>query len=198
MLDMLLRITLPEQEICVESKDSSAVADLYKCPEMEVVLEHSLYTISLWESQKHKAFLKEEKLTNQDFVDYIRCMIVSPDNISEPDFIRLTRDPRNRKLIDEYIHDKKSATCFFDGVSDKEEKHSKSESSTAEVLYYSIFSLRIPIDVEHWHLNKLLALLKVFDIKNPYKNQKKRTPQNIMKDYNALNEARKKKYHTRG
>jgi len=198
MVDMLLRITLPEQEICVESKDASAVADIYECPAVEIVLEHSLYTISIWESMKHKAFLKEEKMSDEDFVNYIRCMIVSPEHISEGDFIRLTRDPKCRKLIDEYIHDKKSASCFFEGISDKEEKTFKKESQTSEVLYYSMFSLRIPIEVEHWHLNKFLALLKVFDIKDPYKNKKKRSPQNIMKDYHALNEARKKKYNTKG
>lgn len=199
-MDMLLRIKLPEQEICIESKDKNSYAEIYNCPSIEVVLEHSLYTISLWESLKHKAFLKEEQMSPQDFEDYIRCMIIFPKDISNEDFIRLTRNRDNLETIKNYIHDKKCATCFFEGNSGEEKHYGKqSETSTSEVIYYSIFSLRIPIEVEHWHLNKLLALLRVFDVKNPYKGTKKhRSPKSIMQDYDAINAARRQKLGTKG
>ena len=198
-MDMLLRIKLPEQEICIESKDSNAYAEIYKCKELEVVFEHSLYTISIWESMKHKAFLKEEKMSPKDFEDYIRCMIVKPKDISNEDFTRIIKDPKNLEAIRDYIYDKKTATCFFEGHGEQETHYGKkSEISTSEVIYYSIFSLRIPMEVEHWHLNKLMALLRVFDVKNPYKNNKRRSPKSIMQDYDAINAARRKKLGTKG
>lgn len=198
-MDMLLKIYLPETEICIESNDHSngTVAEIYKCKAETIIMEHSLYTVSLWESIKHKAFLKEDALEQQDFLDYIRCMIISPENISNENFVRLTRDPNNIIKIKEYITDKKSASSFFEGSTKDEKKGKSSDIMTSDVMYYTIFSLRIPISVEHWHLNRLMTLFKVYEVKDPYK-KKKRSSRDILKDYSSINDMRRKKLGTKG
>ena len=196
MKDMLLRIDLPKQEICIDSKskDPTIVADIIQCEAVTIVLEHSLYTISIWESITHKAYLKQT-LKEKDLEDYLRCMIISPEEITEADFIRLTRNPKYMNQIMEYLNDKKSASVFFD--TQKENQGSSSDIMTSDVLYYSIFSLQMPMEVEHWHLNKLMAVLRVFETKNPMKKNK-RTTKSIMQDYDRINEARKQKLGTKG
>jgi len=93
--------------------------------------------------------------------------------------------------VDDYINARMTATWFSDT------KGSPSrETITAELVYYWMFSLNIPLATEHWHLNKLFTLIRVFNEKNA--PQKKMSPREIAARNSQLNEERRARLNTRG
>lgn len=154
--------------------------------EQTVVLEHSLISVSKWESKWHKPFLSKDQKTGEMILDYIRCMIVTP-NVSDDVINVIGRNPSLSKQINAYIEDPMTATT----VAHLNEKPSR-EIITSEILYYSMIAYQIPVQFEKWHLNRLLTLIQVCDAKN-------RKPQKMSNSQRrALNEARRKKYHSKG
>ena len=97
----------------------------------------------------------------------------------------------NVDQIYEYINDPMTATTFndSDGNFDK-------EIITAEIIYYWMISLNIPIEFQKWHLNKLITLIKVISLKNAPK--KKISKQAYMERMRQLNDARRKELNTKG
>ena len=70
------------------------------------------------------------------------------------------------------------------------------EIITSELIYYWMISLNIPVEFQKWHLNRLLALIKVCSIKNsPAKKMSKRE---IMSRNKALNASRRKALNSKG
>ena len=198
---MHLKIELPAEEFCIEdSSDSDVVGLLYTCEKKTIILEHSLYTMSKWEAKMHKAYLKEDyNMTNDEFIEYIRCMIIEPEEVLDEDIMRLTRNPKYMKMIQDYMHDKMSASCFMESKSTRGRQGKSSDVMTSEVLYYSMFSNQIPLELEHWHLNKLITLLRVFSIKNDFSGKgNRRSAKDVMMDYDRINEMRRKKLGTKG
>ena len=152
-------------------------------------LEHSLVSISKWESKWNKAFLTNVAKTNEEIFDYIKCMATT-SNVDPTIFDHLTED--NIKSIQDYINAPMTATTFAD---DKSSKSSR-EVVTSELIYYWMFSLGIPKDMEKWHLNRLLTLIKVFNVKNA--PPKKRSKRDIMSRNAALNQARRQQFNSKG
>ena len=70
------------------------------------------------------------------------------------------------------------------------------EIITSEIIYYWMISLNIPFECEKWHLNRLLMLIRVCNIKNEPK--KKPNPKTSAQRRKAINDARRNKYGTRG
>lgn len=135
-------------------------------PEFTLELEHSLASISKWESVEEKAFLGTQKHTAEDTMSYIKAMTITPD---VPPEIYERLSPANVSDVVAYIDGNHTATMFNEI---KTNTPASKEVITAEIIYYWMFSFNIPAEFEHWHLNKLLTLIKVTNIKN---NPKKST-----------------------
>lgn len=160
------------------------------CKEQKLQLEHSLVSLRKWESKWHKPFLSKKQMTDEETVDYIRCMTKTqnvPPEVYEniPDSVF--------KEITEYINDPMTATWFSDN---KGKGSNSGEVVTAELIYYWMIALQIPHTYEKWHLNSLLTLIKVCNLKNtpPKKMGKKATASH----YAAINAARRKQFNSNG
>ena len=160
--------------------------------DVTICLEHSLVSISKWESKWHKAFLSSNEKTREELIDYVRCMTIS-QNIPDEVYYFLTND--NIKEINKYIEDPMTATTFTDNRINKNPLTKKNETLTSEIIYYWMVSFQIPLECQKWHLNRLMTLIRVCNAKNdPKKMSKKET----MMSNKALNEARRKQFNTRG
>ena len=180
----MLSITIPGIELWDEHKQEFAYES-----EQILELEHTLVSVSKWESKWHKSFFSRQEKTYEEVMDYIKCMTITP-NISPDVYNRLTQV--NMDDIQKYIEDPMSATTFRE---DKNKKTSR-ETITSELVYYWMIALNIPIEFQHWHLNRLMTLIRVCEIKNaPPKKMSKR---DIMSRNAALNEARRKQLNTSG
>lgn len=152
-------------------------------------LEHSLVSLSKWESKWCKAFLSKHEKTTEETIDYVRCMTLTK-NVDPRIYTVLTDS--NIKQINDYIAAPMTATCFYD---DKQSPGVKSETITSELIYYWMITLNIPVEFEKWHLNRLIALIKTCNVKN---NPKKMSKSEIMRRNRSLNASRKKRLHTKG
>jgi len=160
--------------------------------ETRLTLEHSLVSVSKWESKYHKPFLNEESKTAEEMLDYIKFMTIPhlSSKFDDSVFLHLTQD--NIKQIEDYIGDPMTATTF----SNNQMRPGKKEVITSEVIYYWMVSYGIPFECQRWHLNRLITLVRVLGIKNaPPKKMGKR---DIMAQNKSLNAARRAKYHSRG
>ncbi len=180
----MLYITIPATELWDERKQEFTYAK-----EQTLQLEHSLISLRKWESKWCKPFLSKDRKTDTEILDYIQCMTLTP-NVKPETYFRLTAD--NIRDIEKYINAPMTATTFS---KDKNTRHSR-EIITAEIIYYWMFSLHIPLECQKWHLNQLLTLIRVFNAKNT--TQKKRNTRDTWRQYEALNAARKKQLNSKG
>lgn len=180
----MLQITIPAEESWMEDREEFVYAK-----EQTLQLEHSLMSLAKWESKWQKSFLSSREKSFEETIDYVRCMTITK-NVDPSVYGRLTS--QNIQEINAYISDPMTATCFREDPSEKRSR----ETVTAELIYYWMFSLGIPLDCEKWHLNRLLTLIRVCNVKNS--PPKKRSRKEIMSQNAALNAARKKKLNTKG
>lgn len=155
-------------------------------------LEHSLISMSKWESKWHKPFLETKELTDDEAVDYIRCMTLNSQNIDESVYSCLTVE--NFQTINAYIDDPMTATWFNEADNGRS---SNRRITTAEIIYSQMISLGIPFECEKWHLNRLLTLIKVCALENS-KETKKMSRDEILRQNRELNEKRKAAAKTKG
>ena len=181
-------ITIPERELWDEKKE-----EFVRFPKKTIQIEHSLVSIRKWESKWHKPFLnRKEKKTSEETISYIQCMTVSPNNI-ELDFYRYLPD-NVLEEIQKYIDNPMTATWFNEAG--KPEIPFKEEVITAEIIYYWMIALNIPVEFEKWHIHQLLTLIKVVNIKTSPK--KKMGMKEDLKQRDALNKLRRAKYGSKG
>lgn len=152
-------------------------------------LEHSLVSLSKWESKWKKPFYSKKELSAEETLDYIKCMTLT-NNVSSDVYDHLTRE--NIKDVMDYIADSMTATTFG-----REEKgQGNKETITSELIYYWMIASNIPFECETWHLNRLITLIRVCSVKNT--PPKKRSARDIMSRNAALNAARRKQMNTKG
>lgn len=180
----MLRITIP----AVEQWDEENM-EFISSKETTLQLEHSLVSLSKWESKWQKPFYSNTQRTMDEIIDYVKCMTITK-NVADEVYRNLTTENVNE--ISAYIENPMTATTF----SDKNTKKGSNEQITAEIIYYWMVSLQIPMECEKWHLNRLITLIRVCSIKNaPPKKMSKR---DIMSRNRSLNAARKQKLNTTG
>jgi len=124
-----------------------------------IKLEHSLVSLSKWESKWEKPFLGKDEKPKEEIMDYIRCMMIDR-NI--PHNIVYTLSDDQIEEINTYIDRKMTATTF----SEFHKSATSREVITAELIYYWMIAFNIPFECEKWHLNRLLTLIRVCSIKN--------------------------------
>ena len=180
----MLSITIPASENWDEKNQL-----FIETKETTLQLEHSLISLSKWESKWCKAFLTKEEKTFEQTLDYIKCMTLN-SNVDEEVYNHLTND--NIKQINNYIEAPMTATHF----SDDKRKGNNREIVTSELIYYWMIALNIPFECQKWHLNRLLTLVKVCNIKN--QPPKKMSQRELMSRNAALNAARRKQFNSKG
>ena len=181
----MLTITVPEGEIYNEETN-----EFVYTKETTLRLEHSLVSISKWESKWKTPFLGKEKKTQAQVLDYIKCMTTT-QNVPEHVFLCLS--PKNFDEIGQYIEDPRTATWFSDN-----NNRPTSEVVTSELIYYWMTAFNIPFECQKWHLNRLLTLIKVCSIKNQSNEKKKMSRSAILRQNAALNKARRARSGSKG
>lgn len=151
-------------------------------------LEHSLVSLSKWESKWCKPFLSKDEKTFEESVDYIRCMTITK-NIEYEDYAGITNE--HIRQVTKYIEAPMTATIFT-----KDKRPPNREVITAEIIYYCMVTLNIPFECQKWHLNRLLTLIDVCNIKN--NPPKKMSRKELMNRNAALNAARRQSLNTKG
>lgn len=158
-------------------------------PEETLQLEHSLVSLSKWEEKHCVPFLSKEGRTVEESVDYIRCMTLNP-NVDPAVYDRIT--DFHMAQVSKYIEAPMTATT----VTQDPTLPGSKEIITSELIYCWLTLLSIPFEVQYWHLNRLLMLVKVCNAKNTPPKKGKR--QDILKRNATLNEARRKALNTKG
>ena len=180
----MLQITIPKTEFFNESTQ-----EFFYIKEQTLCLEHSLVSVAKWESKWKKAFLGNDPKTMDELVDYIRCMTIT-QNVDPICYLGLTKE--NLEFVKNYIDDSMTATTFRKNQNQR--KHH--EIVTAEIIYYWMIELGIPFECQKWHLNRLMTLIRVCNIKNTPPEKMSRG--DIYRQNAALNAARRKAHGTRG
>lgn len=158
-------------------------------PGTRLTLEHSLISISKWESKWHKSFLSSKDKTEEEVIDYIRCMTLT-QNVDPAVYQNIGAE--NLAKINAYINDPMTATKFGRTLTPKNNSH---EVITAEIIYYWMISFNIPIECQKWHINRLLTLIEVFNRKN---NPQKVSNKDRKAMYAKLNAERRRKLKSNG
>lgn len=162
--------------------------EFIQIPATTLILEHSLLSVAKWEEKHHKPYLTDEEKTPEEFLDYIRCMIVNK-NVSPDVVYGLTE--QNLIDIKQYMEDSHTATWFREDE-DPKKKGPKPRIVTAELVYCWMIQLRMPVDIfQKWHIGRLITLIRVCQEENKPPKDKNAKPD--MNKRRALMEQRRAK-----
>jgi len=156
---------------------------------IELELEHSLISLSKWESKFQRPFLTQDSKTTEEILSYIEAMILTPNF---PGGIIDKLNQQNLNEINDYIESKQSATTF----GSMPERRGRGEIITSELIYYWMVAFNIPFECERWHLNRLFSLIRICNIKNS--KPKKMSRNEIAQRNRDLNARRKAELGTSG
>ena len=193
----MLKITIPARPATPEVEFYDEVNEEFvvipgkpATKEYTLQLEHSLVSLSKWEAKWCKPFLSSKNLTEEETLDYIRCMTIT-QNVPPEVYDNITKE--NVEEVSKYITAPMTATTFSDHGTGK---GGSREIVTSELIYYWMIALQIPPEYQKWHLNRLLTLVKVCNIKNaPPKKMSKKA---LMSRNAQLNAARRNQLNSSG
>lgn len=184
----MLELNVPAREWFDETREEF-VTEGRPCT---LMLEHSLLSVSKWESKWRIPFLDDSTpKTKEQALDYIRCMTVNK-NVDPSVYNRISRSMVRR--IEEYVEDRQTAT--FINRRKKSARPSVKETVTSELIYFWMVSYNIPFECQKWHLSRLLMLIDVCAFKNEAPTRM--TPNELVKRNSALNKSRRARLKTRG
>lgn len=181
----MLRIVIPGVDAWDEINEEFVTTQ-----DTVLVLEHSLISISKWEAKWHKPFLGKDQKTPEQITDYIKCMTITP-NVKDEVYNFLTKENIDDVLA--YINDPMTATTITDRCG---ARRASREIVTSELIYYWMVALEIPFECQKWHINRLMMLIQICEVKN--QPDKKMSRKSTMQQNAALNAARRQKAHSRG
>lgn len=182
----MLEIVIPSTELWDEKNEQFIYTN-----EQKLQLEHSLVSLSEWESRWCKPFIGKKDKTKEQIIDYIKCMTIT-QNVKDECYDYLTTE--NIEQIDNYIAKPMTATWFREN---KNTANVKRRPITAELIYCWMIAFDIPIQCEKWHLNKLLTLIRVCNEENRPQD-KKISKQELMKQHSAINATNRKRFNSKG
>jgi len=180
----MLTIVVPGVEMFDEQTQEFVTRD-----DITLDLEHSLVSLSKWESKHEKPFLGKGEKTPEDILDYIKIMTLTP-NVPEEVFLKLSE--ANILDINNYIEAKMTATWFSEAPGAPASR----DVITSELIYYWMITFQIPFECEKWHLNRLFTLIRVCNIKQA--KPKKMSRSEIAARNRELNAQRRAQLGTRG
>lgn len=184
----MLRITIEGDEVYDEKNN-----EFHTFGDVVLDLEHSLISLSKWESKYQKPFLSSGEKTTEELFGYLKAMIITPDEDSDALYRALYRcSQKNIDEIQQYIDSSQSATTF--GL--MPERRSPGEVITSELIYYWMVAFNIPFECQHWHLNRLFALIRICNIKNS--KPRKMSRNEIAQRNRELNAKRRAELGTKG
>lgn len=188
----MLKIKIPDQpkeQLWDETNERFIYRDGIKgC---ELTLEHSLLSVAKWEAIWCKPFLSTKDKTIEETLSYVECMTVMPSTVQPEIYKRIPQSDLDR--IYEYINSPSTATTFGGP-----KNGGRNEIITSELIYYSMTALNIPFECQKWHLNRLLTLIRVCEIKNNPEGQKKMSASELRRQYDRLNDIRRAKMNSKG
>ena len=171
----MLKITIPKTELFDERTET-----FVNIPEQTLELEHSLFSVSKWESKWEKPFLTDKQHTPEEFIDYIKDMVINEKYVDDRVFSALTQEHLIK--IADYMNAKMTATTI------RKERSGGRAIITAEIIYQWMIALEIPFECQYWHLNKLITLIEVCNEKS--KPPKKMSMKDTMRQNRTLNRSR--------
>ena len=180
----MLKINIPETEFYNEKSETFITIKA-----QTLSLEHSLVSISKWESKWKKPFITDKERPLEEIRDYIRCMTLT-QNVAPIVYDCLGMDIINEVVA--YMDDPMTATTF----SNNKKEGKNGEFITSELVYYWMTALQIPIECQKWHFNRLMTLIRIAGEKN--QPPKKMSKSDILKHNKALNAQRRARMHTKG
>lgn len=183
----MLEIKIKPQEFLNE-----LTSEIVKIPGATLRLEHSLISIKKWESKWHKPFLEKNEKTNEEILDYVRCM--SLDSNINPIIYQYLPGYALDEIL-KYIQDPMTATWFSNNNAVGAAK-SRNEVITNEIIYYWMIKFNIPVEFQKWHIEQLLTLIKVISLKDS--PPKKMSQKEAAAQQRALNAQRRSKMHSKG
>lgn len=179
----MIQLVIPEREFWDEGK-----SEFITIKGQVIQVEHSLVSVSKWESKWKKSFFAKKERTNEEIIDYVRCMTIT-QNVRPELYTILTNE--NLNIVSDYIAESMTATYFSD-----DNAKGQKDIITSEVIYYWMIAYNIPSEYQKWHLSRLMALIKVCNKMN--EKPKKMSKTELMNKNRELNNKRKQQYNTNG
>lgn len=183
----MLKLIIKPQELWDEVLERFVIA----APGFELELEHSLASVSKWESKHQIPFLSGGKKSPDQVLDYIRMMILTPEF---PPEVFAGFSAENFDQVQAYIESKESATTF----GELPERKGRSEVITSELIYYWMVTFNIPFVCESWHLNRLFSLIKICNLKHPSAKPKKMSAAALNRRNTEINRQRREALNSKG
>lgn len=181
----MLVLTVPGEEMF-----NNDTQEFFTVNDTTLELEHSLVSLSKWEAKHNKLFIGNKELTSEEALDYIRFMVLTK-GFDDQILNRFTKE--NFDAINDYISSEMTATWF---AKERTPASRSGEQTTSELIYYWMLTLNVPIEAQHWHLNRLLTLIRLISVKNS--KPKKRSPKEIAAERREINERRLREMGTTG